>query len=163
MIQDRRPGAGAFQAAEAAFPAAVVIPAVEEDLQPRARAIMGYSLAGLFAVYAALETRLFDAAASVSGSMWFPDFVRFVEKQHTVVRFAYFSVGDREKHSRNAAFRSIEDCTFAVIDAMRARGAQAMFERNPGTHFDDPSGRMLKAARRMMAWVNENERIQKEL
>ena len=140
-----------------------IIPTVEADIQPYCRAIMGYSLAGLFAVYAALETGMFDSVASVSGSMWYPGFAEYAENAQWLTGYAYFSVGDKEKNSRNAAFRSIEDCTSAVIRALRSRGTETMFERNPGTHFDDPAGRMLKAARWMKARVDKNERIQKEL
>ena len=140
-----------------------IIPAVEADIRPYCRAVMGYSLAGLFAMYAALETGMFDAAASVSGSMWYPGFAEYVPNAFCLTGYAYFSVGDKEKNSRNAAFQSIEDCTFAVMKAMRARGAETMFERNPGTHFDDPAGRMLKAARWMKERVDHNKRIQKNV
>lgn len=51
-----------------------ILPEVEAELRPSARWIAGYSLAGLFAVYAALSTRLFARVASVSGSMWYPGF-----------------------------------------------------------------------------------------
>lgn len=122
-----------------------ILPEVESDIQPWSRAIMGYSLAGLFAVYAALETGMFDSAASVSGSMWYPGFAEYAQNAGYMLGFAYFSVGDKEKNSRNAAFRSIEDCTFAVMKAMNSRGAETMFERNLGTHFDDPAGRMVRA------------------
>ena len=126
-----------------------IIPAVEADIQPCARSILGYSLAGLFAVYAAAETGMFESAASVSGSMWFPGFVQYAENAPHVPGFAYFSVGDREKRSRSAVFQTIEDSTLAVIGAMRERGADTMFEYNPGTHFDDPAGRMMKAMKRL--------------
>ena len=36
--------------------------------------IAGYSLAGLFALYALYRTDMFARAASISGSLWFPDF-----------------------------------------------------------------------------------------
>lgn len=36
--------------------------------------IAGYSLAGLFALYALYHTDVFERAASMSGSLWFPDF-----------------------------------------------------------------------------------------
>lgn len=123
-----------------------IIPWAEEGLKPRFRAIMGYSLAGLFAVYAAAETGLFDAAASVSGSMWYPGFAQYIEEKQPVVRLAYFSVGEREKRSRHRAFQSIEECTRQVLSALRARGVKGAFELNPGGHFDAPDDRMCRAA-----------------
>ena len=64
--------------------------------------------------------------------------------------FAYLSVGDREKLGRNAAFHSIEENTLRIVGALRGRGAEAMFERNPGGHFTDPQGRMARAVKQMM-------------
>lgn len=123
-----------------------IIPAVEEDLSPCFRAVMGYSMAGLFAVYAAAETGMFDAFASVSGSMWYPGFAQYIEEKQPVVRLAYFSVGEREKHSRNRAFQTIEECTRQVLSALVARGVRGTFELNPGGHFDAPGDRMRRAA-----------------
>ena len=38
------------------------------------RGLAGYSLAGLFTVYALYKTDLFSRAASMSGSLWYPQF-----------------------------------------------------------------------------------------
>jgi predicted alpha/beta superfamily hydrolase len=119
---------------------------------------MGYSLGGLFAVYAALETDVFDAAASVSGSMWYPGFAEYAVQKECALQCVYFSVGEREKLSRNAAFRSIEDCTHAVMHALENKGAKTVFELEPGGHFDDAPGRM----RRALEWLNiQNEKRRK--
>lgn len=128
-----------------------ILPAAEEGLRPPGRSIMGYSLAGMFALYAALETDAFDSVASVSGSLWYPGFAEYVEAGAAGrPEFAYFSVGDREKLGRNAAFHSIEENTLRIVGALRGRGAEAMFERNPGGHFTDPQGRMARAVKQMM-------------
>ena len=87
----------------------------------------------------------FDEAASVSGSMWYESFLPWLEKAPAAPRRAYFSVGEREKEGRNRAFRTIEDCTRRAAEILHARGAQTIFERNPGGHFDDPTGRMARA------------------
>ena len=129
-----------------------IVPMVEAVLEPEYRAVAGYSLAGLYAIYAALKTGMFPAAASVSGSMWYPDFATFAEQGQFVPHCAYFSVGEREKLSRNAAFRSIETCTERVCAALGARGARTVFELNPGGHFDDCTGRM----RRALEWLSAN-------
>lgn len=128
-----------------------IIPAAEADIAPSARAILGYSLAGLFAAYAAMETGLFDMAASVSGSMWYPGFAEYAQNAPHCAKRMYFSVGDREKLSRSAAFRSVEECTFRVMEAMEKSGAETFFERNPGGHFDDPAGRMMRA----LDWIGK--------
>lgn len=128
-----------------------IMPSIEEDLQPSARVIAGYSLAGLFAVFAALESGRFDGAASVSGSMWYPGFAEYVGQSEAVLRAAYFSVGDRERLGRNAAFHSIEEDTKRVAKALGGRGEITVFETNRGKHFDDPEGRMLRA----LEWIRD--------
>ena len=62
---------------------------------PRWRGIAGYSLAGLFAVYALYRTDVFARAASVSGSLWFPGFREYVFSHTPLCRpdCVYFSLG----------------------------------------------------------------------
>lgn len=130
-----------------------VVPMVERVLEPRCRMLVGYSLAGLFAVYAALKSEMFPMAASASGSMWYPGLEAFVEQSGRVPDCVYFSVGEREKLGRNAAFHSIEECTRRVCSLLESRGARTTFELKPGGHFDDPAGRV----RRAVEWLSENE------
>lgn len=51
-----------------------ILPAAEQTLvgPPRWRGIAGYSLAGLFALYAICHTDAFSRVGSMSGSLWFP-------------------------------------------------------------------------------------------
>ena len=102
-------------------------------------------MAGMFAVYAGMNSDCFDAVASVSGSLWYPDFVRCVERTVFSPHCAYFSVGEREKLGRNAAFHSIETDTHRICGCLRERGVRTVFELNPGGHFDDVPGRMIRA------------------
>lgn len=131
--------------------AQTAIPAVEAELRTEARWIAGYSLAGLFAVYAALSASLFTRAASVSGSMWYPGFADWVLRSSAAPERAYFSVGDRERQSRNPAFRTVEDDARRIAAALAGRGTQARFETRPGGHFQEAADRMARA----IAWLAE--------
>ena len=124
-----------------------IIPEAECRLTIRRRMIAGYSMAGLFAMYAAARCDLFSGAASASGSMWFGGFIDFLKRAPHIPQRAYFSVGDREKLGRNRAFQSIEDCTRAAEKVLRERSAETIFELNPGGHFSDPVGRLAKGIR----------------
>lgn len=124
-------------------------------LQPSSRWIGGYSLAGLFALWVALRSEMFTAAASVSGSVWYEGFVSFVCNADRLPGAAYLSVGDREKLGRNAAFRCIEDRTREVERILAQRGVRTVFEINPGGHFDDPVGRVERAVR----WLANDSKI----
>lgn len=124
-----------------------VLPQAEAGLTPAARYLAGYSLAGLFAAWAAARTDAFDGIASVSGSMWYPGFAASVEEARPRAKLAYFSVGDRESLSRNPAFHTLEEDTERVRARFAACGARTVFQRNPGGHFQDPAGRMERAIR----------------
>ena len=56
-----------------------IIPRAKELIkgEPSFLGIAGYSLAGLFAIYAMYRTDIFDRVASMSGSLWFPDFKQY--------------------------------------------------------------------------------------
>ena len=43
--------------------------------------ITGYSLAGLFAVYTMYKTDVFNRVASMSGSLWFYDFMEYCKRR----------------------------------------------------------------------------------
>ncbi|MCD8018403.1 MAG: alpha/beta hydrolase [Clostridiales bacterium] len=63
---------------------------------PQYYALAGYSLAGLFSLYAAYKTDCFSRIASASGSMWYPDFVPFVNQNHISdeSKIIYYYLGD---------------------------------------------------------------------
>lgn len=132
-----------------------ILPEIEAALgvQYGTKWIAGYSLAGMFAVYAALESEAFDGAASVSGSLWYEGFDEYVYSKKRVPGKMYFSVGDRERLGRNPAFHSIEEKTEKIGRYFAEQGCSAIFELNPGGHFEDPTGRMAKALR----WLIKSE------
>ena len=123
------------------------VPALEREtrLRPEARYILGYSMAGLFAVYAAMRSPVFDGFASVSGSLWYEGFLDCM-REACVPERAYFSVGDREKLGRNPAFRTIEERTCEAAALLSARGCEVRFVLRPGGHFDDPTEWLARAA-----------------
>lgn len=94
-----------------------ILPAAERMLPgpPRWRGIAGYSLAGLFAVYALCNTDAFSRAASVSGSLWFPGFREYVLSHAPLHQpdCVYFSLGDRESKTRNSVLQTVQESTEA--------------------------------------------------
>ncbi len=124
------------------------IPAFEAEagLHITRRALAGYSLAGLFSLYALYRTNLFGAAAVVSGSLWFKDFVAFMQKNATRVAHpdVYFSVGDLEKRTRNPWFSTIEDSIRAATDILRAAGDDVTFVLEAGNHFAETDARLAR-------------------
>jgi len=131
-----------------------ILPEAERGCNPGfVRCIAGYSLAGLFAMYASLTGKEFCRAASVSGSLWYENWTEFVKTAACCPERAYLSVGERERMSGKPAFRGIEDCTRLTEDLLRRRGAKTVLELNPGGHFDNPGERMERALR----WLTDEE------
>lgn len=130
-----------------------VIPFVKGKLKekPRYQAIAGYSLAGLFAVYSLYKTPCFSRAVTASGSLWyggFKDFAlsfSFAGKPEKV----YFSLGDREKRTKNKDMARVEESTRKIYEYYKGLGLETVFELNPGNHFQDPEGRLAKG----IGWI----------
>ena len=119
--------------------------------------IVGYSLAGLFALWAAWNSGYFRRVASVSGSLWYPGFTDFIKdntprtglKEGPGLEKAYFSLGDRESRTRHPLMSRVDACTAEVVEKFRSYGIETTFEWNPGNHFDHPELRMARA----LAWL----------
>ena len=121
------------------------------SMKPSYTALAGYSLAGLFAVYALYRTDVFSRAASASGSFWFPDFLRFALNNKMAVKpdCVYFSLGDKEAKARSSMLCTVEDNTRMLNKMCNELGIRSTFELNPGNHFKDAPLRMAKG----IAWM----------
>ena len=135
----------------------MILPEVLQKLpgQPAYIALSGYSLAGLFALYAMYRTDLFGRIASVSGSLWYPGFLWFAQSQKMkrVPECIYFSLGDKEARTRNKALQPVEENTRLLKDYYEGKGISAVMEMNPGNHFTDDIGRTAKGIR----WILSQE------
>lgn len=123
-----------------------VIQAVEKELTITHRFIAGYSLAGLFALWSAYETDVFDGVISGSGSFWYPRFMEFVSKHPMLKKpiSVYLSLGDRENHVKNEVLRTVEDNTRELYNLYLEQGIPAVFELNNGNHYIQTQKRMAK-------------------
>ena len=109
----------------------------------------GYSLAGLFALWAAYRTGIFSGVASVSGSLWFPGFDAYMAEREIQTGSVYLSLGDREEKAKNPVMASVGERTRQAYALLRERGIHCTLERNPGNHFKEPDLRTAKA----FAWL----------
>jgi predicted alpha/beta superfamily hydrolase len=109
----------------------------------------GYSLAGLFALWAAYQTDVFTGVASASGSLWFPGFDTYMAEHEIRSSCVYLSLGDREEKVKNPLMASVGDRTRQAYALLRDRGVSCTLEWNPGNHFTEPDLRTAKA----FAWL----------
>lgn len=101
------------------------------------RALVGISLSGLFAIWASTQTDKFPLIGSVSGSLWYDDFVeRFSQMAiNSSVRKIFISLGDKEKNSKEPRMAAVERATEEVVANIKSKGIQVEFVLDNGTHF----------------------------
>ncbi len=111
--------------------------------------IGGYSLAGLFALWAAYQTDIFEGVAAASPSMWFPGFADYMKKNELHTNTVYLSLGDREEKARNPVMATVGDRIRETQVLLKEKGVNCILEWNEGNHFKDAGIRTAKA----FAWV----------
>ena len=118
---------------------------------PQRRMLAGYSLSGLFALYAMTKTDLFQAYASVSGALWYDGFLAYLGSVLPTLPPCpvYLSLGDLEARTKNARLAQVQSCTEQTLALFKNAGFPSTFELNPGNHFADYERRMAKA----LAWL----------
>ena len=116
--------------------------------------IGGYSLAGLFALWAATRVPLFSGVAAASPSVWFPGWLGYVREHSILSESVYLSLGDREERSRNPVMAAVGSCIREQY-ALLQKDHIVTLEWNAGNHFQDSDLRMAKAFRWIADRMNE--------
>ena len=108
--------------------------------------IGGYSLGGLFALFAACEKELFDGVMSVSGSLWYPGALEYFSEKSIGKRIGkiYMSLGDKESLTKNAEREKVGFNTEKLAEVF-GKTKEVFFEYNRGGHFTDISERIVKS------------------
>jgi len=114
--------------------------------------LAGYSLAGLFSLYACTRTDRFSGIASCSGSLWYPGFLDYLRRSEVHGSRFYLSLGDQESKSKSPLLSTVGKCTEEACSLLSSRG-ETVFEWNPGNHFQQESQRLLKGLR----WLAEEQ------
>ena len=124
-----------------------IIPRAERELaRPLTwRGIAGYSLAGLFALYAIYRTDVFSRVGCMSGSLWFPGFKEYIFSHEPKRRpdCIYFSLGDKEAKTRNPILKTVQENTEEIRAFYQSKGIDTVFQLNPGNHFVQGSERTV--------------------
>ena len=107
--------------------------------------IGGYSLAGLFALWAATKTDRFSKVAAASPSVWFPGFTEYIKENNIKAKAVYLSLGDREEKTRNPVMATVGHAIRSVHETISDSGINTILEWNQGNHFKDVDIRMAKA------------------
>ena len=139
----------------------IAVPAIEAKLGlvPDERWLLGVSLAGLFAVWAAATQAgreasrggIFTRIAAISGSFWYPGFVSWLRTQprYPGLKSAYLSLGRREAEGKNPYLKDIAVQTQQVADILTEKGIPTTFEWTEGTHFAPVIPRLEQALKHL--------------
>ncbi|MCR4791411.1 MAG: esterase [Lachnospiraceae bacterium] len=142
VFGDERFGAGADELL--AFITRELIPHTDRTYGKKKYVIMGYSMAGLFALYAVYNSDLFDAVAAVSPSGWFPGWIEYAREHDPLARYVYLSLGEKEEFNNNAIMSSVGSRIRCMEHILQEKGIPVTLEWNPGGHFRNPDIRMAK-------------------
>lgn len=117
--------------------------AEELDKAPGPHAICGYSLGGLFTLYAFVREPRFAACACLSGSVWYEGWVDWLRENapDCAGRYAYFSVGKKEKRA-GLPFRHVEEDLATCAGVLRAQGCEVDIALGPGSHMQHVTERL---------------------
>lgn len=122
---------------------------IKEAAEDKRTFIGGYSLAGLFALWAGYQTDAFTGIAAASPSIWFPHFTEYMRDHQIHADAVYLSLGDREEKTRNPVMAKVADAIREAHSILKAAGADCFLEWNSGNHFKSPDLRTAKA----FAWL----------
>lgn len=112
--------------------------------------IGGYSLAGLFSLWAVYNIDVFAGVAAASPSLWFPKFMGYMESNEIRCQSVYLSLGDKEEKTKNHVMSTVGDCIRNAYDLLKGRGVECTLEWNSGNHFKDADVRTAKAFARIL-------------
>ena len=126
-----------------------ILPGIEAKLGvvPDERWLLGVSLAGLFAVWAAARSDRFARIAAISGSFWYPGFPDWLREQtlSSNLKAAYLSLGRKEAEGRNPHLKDIAGQTREIAGILTHKNIPTAFEWTEGTHFSPVVPRLEKA------------------
>ena len=124
-----------------------LVPELQPRFGPLPVDLGGYSLGGLFALWASAQTDCFKAIAAASPSVWIKDWIPFARKHSPLADAVYLSLGDQEEHVRNQAIARVGDnlrAQFTLLqEQLGAPKCTLVWEQ--GGHFNDNEGRLARA------------------
>ena len=130
-----------------------LIPELQKRYGPLPVMIGGYSLGGLFALWASAQSDRFKAVAAASPSVWIKDWIPFAKKHTPLADAVYLSLGIQEEYVKNQAIARVGDSLRAQYSLLQeqigANNCTLVWEQ--GGHFNDNEGRLARA----FAWCIE--------
>lgn len=130
-----------------------LLPEIKSKFQGSETFLTGYSLAGLFSLWALYESDKFNGAVCCSSSLWFDKWDEYVST-HIIKASSriYMSLGDREEKTKNKVMAKVGDRTRRQAEILKddPNVEKLIFEWNEGGHFDEPLKRVAKGIAKIL-------------
>ncbi len=153
-------GEGAAETLEYLLKEVVPDPSAGEAPHVKRMYLGGYSLAGLFALWAGCRTDRFAGIAAASPSVWFPHFTEYLRDDPMQADRVYLSLGDREERTRNPVMSQVGNAIREAAAILKDAGKDCVLEWNKGNHFKEPDLRTAKAFAWLMNQDPETDRTE---
>ena len=130
-----------------------LLPEIKSKFQGSETFLTGYSLAGLFSLWALYKADKFNGAVSCSSSLWFNKWDEYVSTHRIKASSKiYMSLGNREEKTKNKTMAKVGDRTRSQAEILKDDPyvEKLFFEWNEGGHFDEPLKRVAKGIARIL-------------
>ena len=127
-----------------------LLPEVQENIPHLI--LGGYSLAGLFALWAGYQTDRFEGIAAASPSVWYPQWIDYASEKKPLAKSVYLSLGDKEEKAKNPVMAQVGNAIRKQHELLTEQKINTILEWNSGNHFVDSDKRMAKG----FAWLINN-------
>ena len=138
-------GSGAEKTLE--FITSQLLPEVQENIPHLI--LGGYSLAGLFALWAGYQTDRFEGIAAASPSVWYPHWIDYASENKSFAKSIYLSLGDKEEKTKNPIMAQVGNAIRKQHELLTGQEINTLLEWNAGNHFVDSDKRMANG----FAWL----------
>lgn len=106
--------------------------------------LAGYSLAGLFSLWASYQTDKFYGVMAASPSVWYAGWMEYTKENECKAKVVYLSLGNKEHKTRHALMSKVADNIQEQKLTLQNQGIDTYYEENRGNHFADVTERMVK-------------------
>ena len=128
-----------------------LLPEVQEETIHKI--LGGYSLAGLFALWAGYQSDEFESIVAASPSVWYPKWMEYATNNKPHAKSVYLSLGDKEEKTKNPVMSQVGNAIRRQYELLTEQEVKTILEWNVGNHFVDSEKRTAKG----FAWLMNNK------
>ncbi len=120
----------------------------------KSNTILGYSLGGLFSLYAVTKTNCFDKVVSMSGSFWYKNWIEYLKKSDIDRKISiYLNCGKKEGSFKDGLAKGNYGFTYLTYEILLEKNLkEVVLELDNKNHLNYVAERFIKAFK----WIMQN-------